>query len=101
MPRCYKLICRILAAWQEIIGLANTSQSGVQNYGGMARFVEGSPRHMDQIYSTILAAWQEIIGFAGMLQADLQNLGGMARSYWACQDLRIWYAESWQNGKVC
>ncbi len=36
-----------------------------------------------------------------MLQADLQNLGGMAGNYWPCQDLTIWYSESWRHGKVC
>ncbi len=25
----------------------------------------------------------------------------MPGNYWACQDLTIWYSESWRHGKVC
>ncbi len=75
LPRSYKLICTILAAWHKIRpqnlvlrimaatqGLSRARQDISYYLGGMA----GNDR------------------IAEMLQADLQNLGGMAGNYWPC-----------------
>ncbi len=92
--------CRILAAWHEIIGLCQDLTIWYSESWRHGKVCRG----LAKIYSTILAAWQEIIRLAGMLQhvqAASHNLDGRAGSYWACQDIMIWYPESWRHGKVC
>ncbi len=51
--------------------------------------------------SKILAAWQDIIGLAKILQADCRILAAWHEIIGLCQDLTIWYSESWRHGKVC
>ncbi len=43
-PRSDTLVSRILAARQETAGLTKTSEFGIQNHGGIARFAEVLPR---------------------------------------------------------
>ncbi len=52
-----KISPTILAAWQEIIGLAGMLQAHLQNLGGMAGQILGMPRPHDLVFR-IMAAWQ-------------------------------------------